>query len=410
MGNESSTPVDEDVPPATLESRTIEAVAQYIKEKDVRRIVVMTGAGISTSAGIPDFRSPNTGLYANLARLNLPYAEAVFDISYFRKNPHPFYTLAHELYPGKYRPTVTHSFIRLLHDKGRLLQLFTQNIDCLEREAGVPADKIIEAHGSFATQRCIECKTEFPNDRMKQVVMAKEVPRCLRKQCNGLVKPDIVFFGEQLPESFHKARSLPAQADLAIIIGTSLTVQPFASLPSFVREDVPRVLINLERVGGLGGRTDDVLLLGDCDTGVRKFADALGWRNELEKLWEETNPDASKREEQSRPQKTRDEQLEDEVEKLTQDIDRSLKVSEQYTSLLEEHLAEKIKQASEREANGISETTSETQESNGDVAGKASSQANVQKSGTSTDRPEADRGGGLGHVYSHIDSKPAEKL
>jgi NAD+-dependent protein deacetylase SIR2 len=109
-----------------------------------------TGAGISTSAGIPDFRSPDTGLYANLSRLNLPYAEAVFDISYFRNNPLPFYTLAQELYPGKYRPTITHSFITLLHKKGLLLKLFTQNIDCLEREAGVPDELIVEAHGSFA--------------------------------------------------------------------------------------------------------------------------------------------------------------------------------------------------------------------------------------------------------------------
>lgn len=109
-----------------------------------------TGAGISTSAGIPDFRSPDTGLYANLARLDLPYAEAVFDISYFRNNPLPFYTLAQELFPGKYRPTITHSFIKLLHDKDLLLKLFTQNIDCLELEAGLPEDMVVEAHGSFA--------------------------------------------------------------------------------------------------------------------------------------------------------------------------------------------------------------------------------------------------------------------
>jgi NAD+-dependent protein deacetylase SIR2 len=124
--------------------------------------IQQTGAGISTSAGIPDFRSPDTGLYANLARLNLPFAEAVFDISYFRNNPLPFYTLAHELYPGRYRPTITHFFTKLLYDKGLLLKLFTQNIDCLEREAGVPGEMIVEAHGSFASQKCIECKTEFP--------------------------------------------------------------------------------------------------------------------------------------------------------------------------------------------------------------------------------------------------------
>ncbi|EXJ93228.1 NAD-dependent histone deacetylase SIR2 [Capronia epimyces CBS 606.96] len=339
MGNESSSPVDEATPPARLHGRTVEAVAQYIKEKEVKNIVVMTGAGISTSAGIPDFRSPETGLYANLARLKLPYAEAVFDISYFRNNPYPFYTLAHELYPGRYRPTVTHSFISLLHKKGKLLKLFTQNIDCLEREAGVPADKIVEAHGSFATQRCIECHTEYPDDLMKEMINKKEVPHCIRgKSCKGLVKPDIVFFGEALPESFHRNRSLPARADLAIIMGTSLTVQPFASLPSLVREDTPRVLINLERVGSLGSRPDDVLLLGDCDTGVRKFADALGWRDELEELWENTNPDKRERDRQEEPLKTRQERLDEEVEKLTKDIDASLKLSGEANRRIKEEL------------------------------------------------------------------------
>lgn len=314
----------------------MDAVARYIKEKDCKRIVVMTGAGISTSAGIPDFRSPETGLYANLARLNLPYAEAVFDISYFKNNPLPFYTLAHELYPGRYRPTVTHSFISLLNKKGRLLKLFTQNIDCLEREAGVPGDKIVEAHGSFATQRCIECKTEYPGDRMKEMVAKKEVPHCVRKVCNGLVKPDIVFFGEALPESFHRNRSLPASADLAIVMGTSLTVQPFASLPSFVSEETPRVLINLERVGGLGSRPDDVLMLGDCDDGVRKFADAMGWREELEAMWAETDPDKNKPKEAP---KSKQEQLDADIEQLTKNIDKSLKINQEASQRLERELS-----------------------------------------------------------------------
>ncbi|KAI7288045.1 NAD-dependent protein deacetylase [Hortaea werneckii] len=292
MGNEESSPVDESVPPQTLSGRTLEALGDYIKSGKVSKICVMVGAGISTSAGIPDFRSPDTGLYANLARLNLPYAEAVFDIGYFRENPEPFYTLAHELYPGKYRPTITHSFIKLLQDKGMLLKLFTQNIDCLEREAGVSDDKIVEAHGSFARQSCIEWSTFFQN------------------------------------------RMLPSQADLCIVMGTSLTVQPFASLPQMTREQTPRVLINKERVGGIGSQPDDILLLGDCDDGVRRLAKACGWLEDLNKLWAQTAPKTAtetleKPAEEAKQDK--DEALDNEINKLTREVDETLNLSKWHT-------------------------------------------------------------------------------
>ncbi len=121
-----------------------------------------------------------------------------------------------------------------------LLKLFTQNIDCLEREAGVPDDKIIEAHGSFASHRCIECKKPFPNELMEKAVKERQVPRCLQPECGGLVKPNIVFFGEQLPEAFFLNRTLPAAADLCIVMGTSLSVHPFAGLPTVCADGVPR--------------------------------------------------------------------------------------------------------------------------------------------------------------------------
>jgi NAD-dependent histone deacetylase SIR2 len=106
------------------------------------------------------------------------------------------YTLAKELYPGKYRPTPTHSFVKLLSDKGLLGVCFTQNIDTLERRAGIPDEKLIEAHGSFATQGCIECKEPFSDSEMKVYVEEERIPRC--PKCNGLVKPEIVFFGEDV--------------------------------------------------------------------------------------------------------------------------------------------------------------------------------------------------------------------
>ncbi|KAI0018125.1 NAD-dependent deacetylase sirtuin-2 [Xylariomycetidae sp. FL0641] len=285
MGQESSVLVSEDTPPQTLSERSLRAVAQLIKEGRAKRIVVMTGAGISTAAGIPDFRSPKTGLYHNLARLNLPHPEAVFEIDFFREDPRPFYVLARELYPGNFQPTLAHTFIALLARRKLLRMLFTQNIDCLERAAGVPPELIVEAHGSFATQRCIDCRTEFPDKEMREHVERGDAPTCVRDGCQGLVKPDIVFFGEQLPRSFFDNAAVPAMADLVFVIGTSLMVHPFAGLPRTAMERTPRVLFNMERVGDMGTRADDVLCLGPCDEGIRRLADELGWREELEEMW-----------------------------------------------------------------------------------------------------------------------------
>ncbi|GAB1311567.1 Sir2 histone deacetylase Hst2 [Madurella fahalii] len=327
MGQEQSV-VGDDTPPYTLSERSLAAVAEYIKSGRARRIVVMTGAGISTAAGIPDFRSPETGLYANLAALNLPEPEAVFDLAFFKQNPAPFYVLAKELYPGNYRPTISHVFISLLASKGLLHQLFTQNIDCLERAAGIPAERIVEAHGSFATQRCIECKTPFDDALMREHVRRAEVPRCARKgECDGLVKPDIVFFGEALPRAFFELNGMAAEADLILVMGTSLQVHPFASLPNLADESVPRVLFNLERVGTLGTQADDVLVLGDCDTGVRKLADELGWRDELEARWRELVGEEEAQRQLQGPQK-RVAALQDEVSKLADEVEEVLHLQE----------------------------------------------------------------------------------
>lgn len=276
----------------------------------------------------------------------MPFPEAVFDISFFRKNPLPFYHLAHELYPGKFQPTVSHCFVRLLSDKGLLSKLFTQNIDCLERAAGIPDEKIVEAHGSFARQRCIECKTSYPENLMKNCINKREVPRCLTPHCNGLVKPDIVFFGEALPDNFHTNRMVPSTADLCIVMGTSLTVQPFASLPGSCAEGTPRLLINSERVGTFGSRADDVLILGDCDDGVRRLALALEWDEELEDLWrsvrhmprEEAEVDVHT--EVAKPEKSKDDDLEDEIAVLTKEVDSSLNISNERIGQIRELLKE----------------------------------------------------------------------
>eukprot|EP01105_Mastigella_eilhardi_P001133 TRINITY_DN1142_c0_g1_i7.p1 TRINITY_DN1142_c0_g1~~TRINITY_DN1142_c0_g1_i7.p1 ORF type:complete len:362 (+),score=70.19 TRINITY_DN1142_c0_g1_i7:658-1743(+) len=196
--------------------------------------------------------------------------------------------LAKEMYPGNYNATKTHYFIRLLHEKGLLLRNFTQNIDTLEQVAGIPADKLVFAHGSFSSAHCVGCHKEHSVEFVKQNVFADQVPHC---ECGSLVKPDIVFFGESLPERFFTqlTEDFP-KCDLLLILGTSLAVHPFARLINFVDKDVPRLLVNREPVGTPILRyeeednTRDVFWAGDCDTGCQTLADLLGWGKELQRL------------------------------------------------------------------------------------------------------------------------------
>lgn len=309
---------------------SISTILQDENPNPIKNIVIMAGAGISTASGIPDFRSPKTGLYANLKKYNLPYPEAIFDIDYFQEKPQPFYTLSKEMWPSHFKPTITHSFFTLLNQKKKLLRVFTQNIDTLERLAGLSEDRIVEAHGSFAKSRCIRCKKEVEQEWIKEKVMAGQVAYCPHSSCQKLqskgsnknmclVKPDIVFFGEGLPERFFQSLSDLKKADLLIVMGTSLQVHPFASLVNHVAPNCPRLLLNLERVGeiasygetgsGMRGLMNedgfdfegctlpsskgkehirDVFWKGKCDDGVLQLAKELGWEEELLRLHNET--------------------------------------------------------------------------------------------------------------------------
>eukprot|EP01105_Mastigella_eilhardi_P002660 TRINITY_DN1338_c0_g1_i2.p1 TRINITY_DN1338_c0_g1~~TRINITY_DN1338_c0_g1_i2.p1 ORF type:complete len:330 (+),score=56.52 TRINITY_DN1338_c0_g1_i2:736-1725(+) len=285
-----------------LPSLDAQGVAQVIRNGTCKNIIVMSGAGISVSAGIPDFRSPGTGLYYNLQKFNLPEPTAIFNVEYFKTNPKPFMVLAKEMFPGNYKATKAHYFIRLLNEKGVLLRDFTQNIDTLELVAEIPEEKCVFAHGSFASAHCVACKAAYTAEFVKEHIFADEVPVCT--SCNGLVKPDIVFFGENLPLRFFEQleKDFP-QCDLLIIMGTSLSVQPFCKLVDMVRNSVPRLLINREKVGspdpimvllygvdctGLlldtPNNVRDVFMQGDCDSGCQILADLLGWGEDLRAL------------------------------------------------------------------------------------------------------------------------------
>lgn len=265
--------------------RGLEAAVRLIKLGRCKNIVVVAGAGISTASGIPDFRTPGTGLYANLEKYNIPFPESIFNIDYFSNDPQPFFSLAKTLYPGLHRPNYIHYFIRMLHHKGLLLRVYTQNIDGLEKSCGIPEDKLVEAHGSFATASCHLCYTPYPADEAKDAIMNDKIPTC--SFCAATVKPDVVFFGEDLPQKYFLNTQDFPKADLLLIMGTSLQIEPCASLVNTVRSTVPRLLLNRDAVGPFAKvplRKKDYVELGNLEDLVRRFALLLGWNEDIEEM------------------------------------------------------------------------------------------------------------------------------
>lgn len=267
---------------------TLESVAEALRNGSINRVMIVAGAGISCSAGIPDFRSPGSGLYDNLQKFDLPYGEAIFDVDFYARNPQPFVTLAKEIWPGvKYRPTLTHSFFSLLDKKGCLLRVYTQNIDGLEAVAGVNDDKLVECHGHFRSASCISCQSKYDALLCKSSMVEKgEPPSCLT--CGGIVKPDITFFGEVMPQRFAQLiHDDCASTDLVIVLGTSLMVAPVANVPDWMPNGIPRLLVNRDVVGSFRlDNQNDVILQGDCDDGVRKLCRQIGWEDELDTIFE----------------------------------------------------------------------------------------------------------------------------
>ena len=294
----------------------MDGIVDHIKKNNVKNVIVMTGAGISTSAGIPDFRSKSFGLYDRLKPYDLPFPEAIFSIEYFIKKPEAFFAVSKELFGGdkQFEPTPAHHFIRLLNDKGILLRHYTQNVDELETAAGLDKEKNVQAHGTIQTATCLSCNKSYHLDWVREQVMSQTsgVPKCT--ECQGLVKPDVVLFGESLPAKFYrlKQEDFP-RCDLLIIVGTSLAVAPFNHLVNEVPGTCPRLLINLSKVDDHHGsfayrammfaqrivsgvppglkfdgvdkrKIRDVWWQGTCDDGARLLAEKLGWKSDLETL------------------------------------------------------------------------------------------------------------------------------
>jgi len=202
-----------------------------------KNIVVLTGAGISTSAGIPDFRGPK-GLYVT-KRYD---PDKVFDINYFHHDQKPFFEFARDFVKleDQIKPTRAHCFLGELEKHGKEIGIVTQNIDSLHQMAG--SKNVVEIHGSFWESHCQDCGDLFHYEVMKQKIYKEIVPHC---GCGGVIKPDIVFFGENV-KHLNEAFRLAKQADLLFVIGTSCVVYPAAMVPTMTHGKV--VIVNRDEV------------------------------------------------------------------------------------------------------------------------------------------------------------------
>lgn len=227
----------------SLRISTPEELGDAIMNYKYKNIIFMVGAGISVAAGIPDFRSED-GLYNKLKGIGFETPEDFFTNHWFKDNRKTFYELISTYIPEKAEPTKVHQFMKFLDDRGLLRRIYTQNIDGLEAKAGIPKDKIIQVHGTMESFTCDACGNKW--DSSSTSSKDETIPKCNR--CDKIPRPDIVFFGEPvyLPQATQTKDF--AACDLLIIMGTSLTVFPFASLINRVSPSTPRICINLNTI------------------------------------------------------------------------------------------------------------------------------------------------------------------
>ncbi len=227
-----------------MEEQNLDTLADRVADLIVnaKRVVVFTGAGISTESGIPDFRSPG-GIWDRFDPDDFTYQK-------FISNPESRRRQWQMLQEGglttKAKPNPAHYAIAELDRLGRLDCVITQNVDNLHQKAGVPDDKVFELHGNMQWAVCLSCGKRYPFDQIKlRLDEGIEIPDC--QACHGILKPDCVFFGEALPEKvLREATYHSYSCDLFIVIGSTLVVYPAAYMPTYAASSGAKlVIINL---------------------------------------------------------------------------------------------------------------------------------------------------------------------
>lgn len=212
----------------------VERLAELLGQS--RSAVALTGAGVSVPSGIPDFRTPETGMWAKVDPMEVAH------ISVFERDPERFWSYYRPRFQslGDKQPNRSHEVLAELERRGLIAGVITQNIDRLHRAAG--SENVIEVHGSIETSSCTTCAASFELEEMDGLFDERGVAIC--SVCRGPVKPDVVLFGELLPESsMARASELAERADLMLCVGSSLVVHPVAGLPRLTLEAGGRLAI-----------------------------------------------------------------------------------------------------------------------------------------------------------------------
>jgi NAD-dependent deacetylase len=236
--------------------------------KGAASAVALTGAGVSVPSGIPDFRTPETGLWAKVDPMEVAH------ISVFERDPERFWSYYRPRFRslGDKEPNRAHEALAELERRGLIEGVITQNVDRLHRAAG--SENVIEVHGSIATSSCTACAAVFELDQVDDLFDHRGVAVC--GACGGAVKPDVVLFGEMLPlEAIDRATQMAEEADLMLCVGSSLAVHPVAGLPQLTLEAGGRLAIVTKGETPYDGDAD-LKLDGEVDEELAALLAALG--------------------------------------------------------------------------------------------------------------------------------------
>ncbi len=249
--------------PALASEAAIEDAAVLIRKAE--RAVVLTGAGISTPSGIPDFRSEGSGLWSRAEPME------VASLSTFRTAPerffHWFQPLAGQIFDAQ--PNAAHIALAEFEGAGHVRTIITQNIDGLHQKAG--SKNVVELHGTLRTFSCTNCFKQYEATPFLQPYLKTgKIPHC--PNCNGILKPDVILFGEQLPQSaWAEAERAARQCDLMVVAGSSLEVLPVAKLPMLALDRGAHLIIINNTPTYLNVRAD-VIIMDDVATTLPKIA------------------------------------------------------------------------------------------------------------------------------------------